>query len=127
MMVTISLAALLLIGISATRGEKEDNGSTSEPSSKPADDPKAQVTSILQHRCARCHRNVNRLMANVVPGSAETSRLYRQAADGHKRKGPKRVCTADELKVIADWINSLTASSEPASQPTSKSANEPSK
>jgi hypothetical protein len=120
MIVTISLAALLLIGISATSGENPRKDSTSAPSSQPATGLKAQVTAILQHRCARCHRNVSRLMANVVPGSAETSRLYRQAADGHKRKGPKRVCTADELKVIADWINSLPPASQPATQPTSR-------
>ena len=112
------LVAALLAGISATRGEKGGKDSASEPSSKPSDDLKAQVTSMLNKKnCARCHRNVNRLMTNVVPGNAETSKLYRQAADGHKRKGPKRVFTADELKVIADWINSMPPTSQPASQP----------
>lgn len=122
MIVTACLAALLLIGISATSGENAGKGSTSGPSSKPADDLKAQVTSMLNTKqCAKCHRSVERLMANVVPGDAEKSKLYRQAADGHKRRGPKRVFTADELKVMAAWINSLAPSSRPASEPAARS------
>jgi hypothetical protein len=122
MIAMISLAALLLIGISATRGEKGGTNSTTAPSSRPAADMKAQVTSILNKKqCAKCHKNIDRLMARVVPGDAEKSKLYRQAADGHKRKGPKRgVFTSDELKVIADWINSLKSSSQPASEPASR-------
>ncbi len=114
---TALLAAALLAGLSATRGE--GGNSTSEPSSKPADDLKAQVTAILiKKQCAKCHKTVDRVMARIVPGSAEKSRLYQQITNGHKRKGPKRgVCTDDELKVIADWINSMSPASQPASQP----------
>ena len=126
MIVTIPLAALLLIGISATRGENPGKDSASEPASKPTDDLKAQVTSMLDKKnCARCHRNLDRLMANVVPGNAEKSKLYRQAADGHKRRGPKRVFTADELKVMATWINSMAPSSQPATGPASQPHKEP--
>lgn len=113
MIVTTSLAALLLIGISATQGE---------PSSKPADDLKAQVTSILEKHCIQCHKNADRLMGRIVPGDPEKSLLYQRAAYGHKRKGPKRVCTADEVKAIAAWINSLNATSQPTSEPAKEPA-----
>jgi uncharacterized membrane protein len=120
MIVTVSLVALLLIGISASRGEKGANDSTSEPSSKPADDLKAQVTSILQNRCAQCHKKVDRLMVRVDPKVGLKNKLYRQVARGHNPKGRNGACTADEVKVIAAWINSLSASSQPASQPASR-------
>ncbi len=123
MIVTISLAALLLIGISATRGEKAGANSTTAPSIQPT----PQVASILGNRCyAKCHKPAW-LMARVVPGDAPKSRLYRQAARGHNRKGKNGVCTADEVKVLADWINSLTSSSQPASEPASQPASRPHK
>jgi uncharacterized membrane protein len=120
MIVTACLVALLLIGISATSGENAGKGSTSVPSSKPADDLKAQVTSILQNRCAQCHKNVDRLMVRVDPKVGLKNKLYRQVARGHNPKGRNGVCTADEVKTIGAWINSLAPSSQPASEPSSR-------
>lgn len=131
LLAVVASTTIVLVLSAPTHAQKDNPPTSAAAQTNQPGNPElsAKATEILKNRCVQCHNGTRKFSVldtesmirrgRIVPGNAAKSKLYRTVSRGsHPSKRDGGPCTADEVKVIGDWINSMAAKDAgAASQP----------